>query len=114
MKRLLFIAMLAVTPLFAQEEDYGFKADDVDRSIFESDPVFESNYDGDVFKRGDNNGNGWGKGGNGNGNNGNGNGNGNSGDAPIDKGIAFVAGILLVYGVYRIYNNKIYNKKQTV
>lgn len=98
MKRLLFIAMLAVTPLYAQEEDYGFKADNVDRSIFESDPVFESSYDGDVFKRGDNNGNG--KGGNGNGNNGNGKG--NTGDAPIDKGVVFFAIGLTAFGLFKI------------
>ena len=101
MNKLIFIAMLAVTPLCAQEEDYGFKADEADKSIFESDPVFQSEYDGDAFKRGDNNnGNGWGKGGNGNGNNGNGNG--NSGDAPINFAIHFFTGFIVGYGIYEL------------
>lgn len=94
--------MLSVIPLYAQEEDYGFKADEVDKSIFESDPAFESNYQEEAFKRG----NGNGQGGNGNGNNGNGKG--NQGDAPAGNQVVIFCFSVFIfsYGYYLIHKKR--------
>lgn len=94
MKKLLLIALMATSSLFAQDNGNYQHTDEVDQSIFDKDPAFQET----MFK-----GNRHGKGGNGNGNNGNGNGNqGDEDSVPIDSGIVFVAVALLVYGWYKI------------